>query len=87
MIKIILDFKWGYTKKINLDKSVIDIIQLFQILLQQWKVMNFILMDVGWLSKIFIDPDEVDVIELNNVITLQSCGIVKRMLDDYQGAS
>jgi len=35
MIKIFLDFKWGYIKKINLDRSVIDIIQPFQIFLQQ----------------------------------------------------
>jgi tetratricopeptide (TPR) repeat protein len=32
------------------------------------------------------DLDEVDVLEPNNAFTLQSHGIVKNMLKDYQGA-
>ncbi len=32
------------------------------------------------------DFDKVDVFEPNNAFTLQTCGEVKRMLDDYQGA-
>jgi hypothetical protein len=31
------------------------------------------------------DLDEVDVLEPNNAFTLQSLGIVKNMLKDYQG--
>ncbi len=32
------------------------------------------------------DFDKTDVLELNNAFTLESHGVVKRMLKDYQGA-
>jgi len=37
-------------------------------------------------SKSLEDPNKVDVLEPNNAFTLMIHGIVKYMLDDYQGA-